>query len=575
VVKYTKIRVQFFVSLFALCCLYAGCADPLPPTFTVDVKTTPQTIRPNIPFGLKMEFKHDSQEPVTLNEVRVKLTSASSKKVLNFVAKSEGDLKFSGGNLVVPAAGDWKGELELTVDGFVTTAKVDFTVKSSCSGDKTEGSACCANTDCNSGLTCVYGSCSAKLREKGKACIAATDCASGFCDSGVCGGTRCDDKQKNGNETDTDCGGSCGPCNTGSVCKEDKDCAKGNTCTSGSCTEIPGALLGTGDGSPDSVKLTTITSRNLYTPTDLAFSTSKENELWIVDRSANSMIVVQDVGKNKQSQTVLFDRSRHFLEEVVAISFSPDHNTFGTCGDSRNTYDNLRAPNNFMGPVLWESDLQVNIQYGGADVSKAHLDMLHSSPQCMGMAGVTTNQYFVFNGYHQTLDWYDFRKPHSDKKYGGSNHTDGIARRFSEVKLKRISRLPSNMVYDVKTRWLYIADTGNGRVLRVNVDNVKIARRLRAFPGDGTLEEFSGVKQEVIVPAGGEVSVPTGLALHKGIVYVADNKTSKIHAFQDGKLIRSLDTGLETGSLGGLTVGPDDKIYFIDLKNPRVLRIDP
>ena len=35
------------------------------------------------------------------------------------------------------------------------------------------------------------------------------------------------------------------------------------------------------------------------------------------------------------------------------------------------------------------------------------------------------------------------------------------------------------------------------------------------------------------------------------------------------------ETGLPAGSLGGLVFGPDDKVYFVDMKGNRVLRIDP
>ncbi len=54
-------------------------------------------------------------------------------------------------------------------------------------------------------------------------------CPSGVCAGGTCADPSCDDDVKNGDETDVDCGGSCGPCLVG------RDCTVGGDCTSGVC----------------------------------------------------------------------------------------------------------------------------------------------------------------------------------------------------------------------------------------------------------------------------------------------------------------------------------------------------
>ena len=78
-------------------------------------------------------------------------------------------------------------------------------------------------------------------------------------------------------------------------------------------------------------------------------------------------------------------------------------------------------------------------------------------------------------------------------------------------------------------------------------------------------------------PAGKTIGAPSGIELHDGILYVSDNATSQIHAFDlTGKLLNSLDTGFEPGSLAGMAFGPeDDKLYFVDMKTSRVHRIEP
>jgi hypothetical protein len=53
------------------------------------------------------------------------------------------------------------------------------------------------------------------------------------------GGPGCSDGQKNGTETDTDCGGAaCGGCAAGKMCLAPADCAAGTSCTSNVCTMV-------------------------------------------------------------------------------------------------------------------------------------------------------------------------------------------------------------------------------------------------------------------------------------------------------------------------------------------------
>src|SRR5262249_40040557 len=63
-----------------------------------------------------------------------------------------------------------------------------------------------------SDIDCGGGACARCA--KGKSCTYDADCASGLCrlSDHVCGAPTCDDKRKDGEETDIDCGGSCPPC---------------------------------------------------------------------------------------------------------------------------------------------------------------------------------------------------------------------------------------------------------------------------------------------------------------------------------------------------------------------------
>ncbi len=71
------------------------------------------------------------------------------------------------------------------------------------------------------------------------ACLA--DCSlAGICVAGSadCPVADCHDGQKNGSETDVDCGGECGSCDVGQACLAASDCASDH-CLAGACCESP------------------------------------------------------------------------------------------------------------------------------------------------------------------------------------------------------------------------------------------------------------------------------------------------------------------------------------------------
>ena len=78
-----------------------------------------------------------------------------------------------------------------------------------------------------------------------------------------------------------------------------------------------------------------------------------------------------------------------------------------------------------------------------------------------------------------------------------------------------------------------------------------------------------------VVPPGVLVA-PSGLELRNDVLYVSDNGTGRIVAFDlNGKQLNALDTGLGPGALAGMAFGPDGKIYFVDMIGSRLMRIDP
>lgn len=63
---------------------------------------------------------------------------------------------------------------------------------------------------------------------------------------------QCDDLLRNGEESDVDCGGTCGPCSIGRSCDSSPDCTNGN-CVSGRCAPLPceNGVLDTANGETD------------------------------------------------------------------------------------------------------------------------------------------------------------------------------------------------------------------------------------------------------------------------------------------------------------------------------------
>jgi len=73
-------------------------------------------------------------------------------------------------------------------------------------------------------------------------------------DAGMEVGTSCTDNARNGNETDTDCGGSCGRCGVGKACLVNADCASGACNASHICVECATATNCPGQDTECSVR---------------------------------------------------------------------------------------------------------------------------------------------------------------------------------------------------------------------------------------------------------------------------------------------------------------------------------
>lgn len=340
-------------------------------------------------------------------------------------------------------------------------------------------------------------------------------------------------------------------------------------CDAGACIAAPpGSELGW----DASVKVTTVLQdASLKTPTDLGFNPSDTKVLWVINRKDDSAVIITNPGEATQS----FIRKRdpaasHFMETPPAFDFGVMNaqwgQTFGVCGDGDN------GGNDFMGPALFTANLDVFATNNAETGLGSHLDMLHSTSYCRGIAHVEANVYFAFNGDKGSIDRYDFQTDHGP---GFDDHSDGRILRYVNGQVAGVTGLASHVAYDADSKLLYIADSGHGRIAALDTTSGTEGAN---FGGSEFIDQRKmmdgAVLTEVVPP--GTLTAPSGIEFHRGLIFVSDNATSTFYAYKPtGELVTQLGVALPPGSLGGFTFGPDGKLWFVDLVGGQVLRIDP
>ncbi|GAC1569747.1 MAG: hypothetical protein NVS3B20_00790 [Polyangiales bacterium] len=336
--------------------------------------------------------------------------------------------------------------------------------------------------------------------------------------------------------------------------------------------------LGSGDRSATSVVLTEIASATnvLKAPRDLAFNPRAPDELWVVNSADNGMVIIHDASTEaRKSEHRRDDDADHFMDKPMAIAFGADPTTFGklgtfaTCGESRNEHDPNPLARDFMGPTLWSSDLSVFAVKNPIGLG-SHIDMLHEAPLCVGIAHEADNIYWTVSGKSNGLIRFDFHKDHG---IGLDDHSDGEAFEYARGQVKYVPGIPSHMAFSEADHLLYIADTGNARIAKL--DTTTGARGVKLGTHEpSTFYRMNDATLVDVVPPG-QLTAPSGIKLRGELLYVTDNATSRITAFtRAGEAVNYLDTGLPAGALGGLAFGSDGKIYFVDMIASRILRID-
>ncbi len=358
----------------------------------------------------------------------------------------------------------------------------------------------------------------------------------------------------------------------------------GGTSSGAAPAEAPGSEIGKGDGSPGSVTLTEIhvlaktASLGDAMPVDLAFNPADPGQLWVIGYGDDSTHVGYVDGDATQWKRYRDPAASHFMAKPTAMAMG-ESPFWGVCGNTDNgqngadqTSGSDGTGNLFMGPAMFTTDLSVFAKRITALGS--HYDMLHATPFCRGIAHVEKNVYWTFNAYDDALDKYDFHKDHGP---GNDDHSDGEIYRYAKGQVKGADDgTPSHLVYDPSDKMLYVADTGNARIVKLDTTkgtkSGELPRKNEPLAGSGVMTGAD--VEEVVAP--GVLEKPSGIEVKGDLLYVTDAATSTFHVFKkDGTPVRKLATDLPPGSLAGFTFGPDKKIWFSDKVGSRVMRIDP
>jgi hypothetical protein len=374
-------------------------------------------------------------------------------------------------------------------------------------------------------------------------------------------------------------------------------------CASGALALMLAGCDGSGDGFPPGAPAgpgptlltgmpVVVAATRLSRPRDLDFNPRRPGELWVVNGGDHSVTLIhQATAADVGTVQVESRRDRaysHFMPSPSSIAFGADATndlapnaalapgTFATCQESRNGQPNGLGQvvfNDFMGPVLWSSDLAI---FARSDRQLgSHLDMLHQSPLCMGITWEGQgNVYWTVNGLSRSLARYDFALDHG---IGNDNHDDGYIWRFLVGELGYVEGVPSHLFYDREEGALYVADTGKSRILRLHPGTSMKTGPIVPAQDEREGWEMAGADvQEVVTAASGLLQRPSGLEISGGHLYVSDNATSTITKLRkDGTPVAITKVEVPTGSLAGLAFGPDGRLYFVDMLGNRVLRLEP
>lgn len=313
------------------------------------------------------------------------------------------------------------------------------------------------------------------------------------------------------------------------------------------------------------------TTDQLDFPRDLDFHPN--GELWVVnmnfENTGGSTVTYTNPGE--QNQTSLWRRDGnawHFMALPTGISFSNNGNFATSTGIFDANHTGGATP--FTGPTLWSSDSLIYAQPSGGNGS--HLDMLHQSPNCMGIESEGENVFWVMDAHSNDVVRYDFVNDHGP---GQHDHSDGIIRRYPEVAVSWITEeIPCHLAFDDDKKWLYVVDGGNQRIVRLNSKTGTPGGTPSFLLLEGVAEysSVSGVTWEVVVNSG--LSEPSGIDIIGNTMIVSDHANGNILVYDISAIPATYLGMISTNATGimGIVIGPEGNIWYVDADENKVMK---
>lgn len=329
---------------------------------------------------------------------------------------------------------------------------------------------------------------------------------------------------------------------------------------------------------PVSVTVIGTSSNGISVPNDLDFRPNS-NELWVANRGdagGGSITIFYNAGlSNQVIENRKDSHSGHFMPFTSALAFS-EQGEWATSNEIKNTAD---PSSTFMGPALWSADTNIfarvfqNNWQGGFPLG-SHLSMLHQSPFAMGIAHDTDRVYWVFDGWNSNLCKYDFSNHHSP---GYDDHSAGKIYRYIDVSLTRVPNVPSHLVMDKRSKWLYIINGGPKQLMRVNTLTGTLGPNLNVPVTAGELltvyRSTSGATKQTLATY---TFQPSGIDYANNRLIVGNFDNGDIYIYNTAATTPSLMGTIATGQQGltGLKFGTDGKIWCTNATQNTLLRLD-
>jgi len=313
-------------------------------------------------------------------------------------------------------------------------------------------------------------------------------------------------------------------------------------------------------------------------PSDLDFK-PHTNELWVCNKgttaNGGSLVIFYNAGKTNQTSQYRKDtHTSHFMVYPSAMAYGDD-GKWAAVSEIQNT--NSASPT-FMGPALWTGDTNITAKvfqnnWAPGYPLGSHLDMLHQSPFSMGIAHDSAMIYWVLDGHNGNICKYDFVADHGP---GYDDHSAGKIWRYTDVPVTRVPNIPSHMVLDKASGWLYFIDAVSKKVKRMNTTSGSITGTLTTPPtAQEPLAGYWKVEGAIVEELDTLATQPCGIDYYDGRLIVSDFTTGDIYLYSTDSAFTQLAT-ISTGLPGimGIKVGPDGQIWCVNQTQNNVYRLD-